>query len=205
MAKKNDYYGMFSDMADCAHRSAQRLEETLSQFKASEIKKDMEEMHKLENEGDDHKHELVKLLAKEFITPIEREDIIDIASQIDDITDSIEDVLIKMYIYNVQDIRPDAMQFAKIITQCCEAMVMVFKELSNFKKSKKIHDSIIEINRLEEMGDTLYIRATRDLFMDHMDAKAAFAWAEIYNCLEKCCDTCEHTADRVENVIMKNS
>lgn len=204
--KGNNYFELMQDMVDCACRASERLEEILSSFQYSSIDDSLAEMHALEHEGDGLKHELTEKLAKEFITPIEREDIMAMAGEIDDITDCVEDVLIKIYMFNIKTINPNAVEFASIIKQCCNELLCVFKEFSHFKKSKNIHPAIVELNRLEELGDSLYTASVRELYIDdNPNPIHAATWTEVYNCLEKCCDTCEHAADLVENVIMKNS
>ena len=206
MARKNDhnYFHMMSEMVDCALRGAEMLRSILQEFNPENLE-DMEGLHAIEHEGDGLKHELVSKLAKEFITPIDREDIMEIAAQIDDVTDAVEDVLLKINMFNIRSIPQTAQDFAEIITQCARALVTVFAELENFKKSKTLHDSLVEINRLEEQGDTLYFQGVRELFTGETDPLSAIAWTEVYACLEKCCDTCEHTADLVEHAVMKNS
>lgn len=207
MARKEEhnYFLMMKEMVDYACKAAEKLEDTLQHFDISSLDERMTEMHAIEHDGDGLKHVLVGRLVKEFITPIEREDIMDITDQIDDVIDAVEDVLLKIYMFNIQDIRPEAIEFTGIIRQCCEELRKVFEAFSDFKKSKTIHASIIEINCLEELGDALYIRAIRALYDGKTDPISTATWTEVYGCLEKCCDTCEHTADLVEHVIMKNS
>lgn len=207
MAKKDnhDYFVLMQEMVECTCQAAEKLHEILNAFDPSKLDASLVEMHKIEHRGDDLKHALAEKLVKEFITPLEREDIMAITSQIDDVTDAVEDVLLKIYMYNARTIRPQAIEFANIITQCCKELYTVFCAFADFKKSKTILPSIIEINRLEEEGDTLYINAVHELYSTDTDPITAIAWTEVYTRLEKCCDTCENTADLVEHVIMKNT
>ena len=78
-------------------------------------------------------------------------------------------------------------------------------EFPSFRKSKKLKDLIIEINTLEEACDQQFIQAMRALHTDGSDPLEIIAWREIYIYLEKCADACEHVADTVESVVMKNS
>jgi len=206
MAKKgHNYFEMMADMVSCSCRAADMLSALLGDFNIDDLDASMAKLHAVEHEGDELKHQLVGHLVKEFITPIEREDIMAITAQIDDVTDTIEDVLLKIYMYNVREIDPNAVAFLDLIKQCCAQLLVVFHEFSNYKKSKTIHAAVVELNRLEESGDSLYISAVRQLYLSDADAKTVAAWTEIYNCLEKVCDTCEHTVDLVEHVIMKNT
>lgn len=207
MARKgdHDYFAMMKETATCGDTAATMLKNVLQNYNPTTLDVSMREMHGIEHHGDDLKHQMVGKLVKEFITPIEREDIMALIDQIDDVIDTVEDVVLKMYMYNIQSIRPEAIQFADIVCKCTHELVEMFAEFADFKKSRKIHDSIVEINRLEEDGDSLYITAIRTLYEGEVDAVSAMAWTEIFTCLEKCCDTCEHTADLVANVIMKNT
>ena len=127
------------------------------------------------------------------------------SQSIDEVTDKIEDVLIRIYINNIRQIRPEALAFIKVIIRCCEALKEVMEEFADFRKSKTLHDLIIEINALEEEGDRLFIDSMRSLHAEVTDPIKIIAWREIYVYLEKCCDACEHVADVVESVIMKNT
>ena len=79
------------------------------------------------------------------------------------------------------------------------------QEFADFKKSKTLHGLIVEINALEEEGDRVYMEIMRRLHSEVTDPLEIIAWREIYNYLEKCCDACEHVADVVESVMMKNT
>jgi uncharacterized protein Yka (UPF0111/DUF47 family) len=202
---KNDYFRMFADMAAIAAQAAGKLKTVLNNFDISTLARQMDELHVIESSGDKQKHQLLQKLAKEFITPIEREDILALSSEIDDVTDSVEDVLLKIFMYNIQSIHPEALEFVEVVERCCQGLLTILQEFTDFRKSKTIQASIIELNRLEELGDRLYINAMRSLFTKKGDPLEVMAWAEVYSSLESCCDTCEHVADVVEGVIMKNS
>ena len=107
--------------------------------------------------------------------------------------------------YNVRVIKGDAVKFSKVILMSCQELIEVFKDFRNFKKSKILHDKIININRLEEEGDNLYTEIVRKLHLTSENAIDIMTWTFIYNGFEKCCDACEEVANIVESVIMKNS
>ena len=207
MSKKSDsyYFQNFIECVECGCQAAKMLEDNLNHFDTGLLQDKLDELHRIEHDADKKKHEMMAVLVKAFITPIEREDIILLSQSIDEVTDKIEDVLIRIYINNVQQIRPEALASIKVIIRCCEALKEVMEEFADFRKSKTLHGLIIEINALEEEGDRLFIESMRRLHAEVTDPIEIIAWREIYVYLEKCCDACEHVADVVESVIMKNT
>lgn len=206
MAKKrSEYYDTFVTLVEYSCSAAVFLHETLQNFSTADLGEKMKHIHQIEHEADTRKHNMMKKLAREFITPIEREDIIQLAQEIDEVTDTVEDVLIRMYMYRIGSVRKEALDFTSMIVRCCGALKTALEEFHNFRKSSKIHDCIVEVNRLEEMGDSLYIEAVRALYGNCHDPIEVMAWTETFDRLEKCCDACEDVANLVEGVIMKNS
>ncbi|MGI6728556.1 MAG: DUF47 domain-containing protein [Anaerovoracaceae bacterium] len=206
MARRDEYYyNTFVNLVDHSCQAARLLIDTMTDYHPEDLIKKMDEMHQIEHDCDLEKHAMMKKLAKEFITPIEREDIMLMAHQIDDVTDCIEDVLMRMYMFNITVIRQDALEMAYIVEKCCSALKHALEEFHNFRKSKTIHALIIEVNCLEEEGDKLYTEATRRLYVSDMHPVAIGAWTHVFHILEKCCDACEDVSDVIESVIMKNT
>ncbi len=200
-----NYFEKFITLADYACQAAQMLNTTLENFNSKTLDERMDEMHEIEHAADLAKHELVNRLAKEFITPIEREDILAITDQLDDVTDFIEDVFMVMYMFNINSLRKEIFLFSEIINKCCLAIKNIFVEFANFRKSSSINELIIAVNRLEEEGDKIYVNSVRNLFATSNDPIEIMKWREIFNRAEKCCDSCEHVSNSIEGIIMKNS
>lgn len=205
MANNFNFYEGFERLANYSYQAAQMLNKTLENFNSKSLDERVKEIHIIENAADKEKYEIVNRLAKEFITPIEREDILSIADKLDDLTDFIEDVIITMYMYNITSLRKEIFLFSEIINKCCIALKDMFAEFAHFRKSNKISDLIIAVNHLEEEGDKIYINSVKTLFATSNDAIEIMKWREIFNRAEKCCDTCEHIANTIEGVVMKNS
>lgn len=206
MAKKqNNYFEMFVELVDFCCKAADTLHENLINFDADKLAESIEYMHHIEQEADHKKHDMINKLIHEFITPIEREDIMSLAQEIDDVTDSIDDVLLKIYMYNIKSIKPETIEFSETISEACRQLKIMMEDLHNFRKSTKIKECIIEVNRLEELGDTLYTKAIRNLYTTCTNPIEVISWTEAFARLEKCCDDCEDVADIVESIVMKNS
>jgi predicted phosphate transport protein (TIGR00153 family) len=208
MARRQDseYYALFIKMSDTAVRTQAKLVSILSDFDPKDLYEKLNELHQLESEGDKYTHELMAKVAHDFVTPIERDDIISLTHELDEIIDAIEDVLIRIYMFNIKEITDDAKEMLDAVGKCCSAVFDLVSGFSEFRsKSDKLRQSIIEINRLEELSDKLYIQAMHKLYVEYEDAKLIVGWTEVYRELEKCSDTCEHIADVIEGVFAKNS
>lgn len=207
MSKKQDafYFDNFVACATYALEASKLLEKVMCNFNRDDLDSHLAEMHEIEHSADRKKHALLDTLSKAFITPIDREDISSMSQTLDEITDKLEDVIIRIYYNQVRTIRPDAIELAKTVTCCCAEVCELLKEFSNFRHSKTIRDHIVKINSYEEQADKLFIKCMYDLHSSCENVLDIIAWREIYKYLEKCADAAEHTADVVETVIMKNS
>ncbi|QOX64031.1 DUF47 family protein [Anoxybacterium hadale] len=203
--KDDNYFGTFVELVNYSCQAANLLSEIMHNFNPDELEEKMKEMHNIEHAGDVERHIMMKKLAKEFITPIEREDIVAMADAIDNVTDAIEDVLMRMYMFNIKTMREDSLKMAEIIVKCCEALREALVEFHNFRKSHTLHGLIVEINRMEEEGDQLFTKATRNLYVQGKDPLEVYGWGRTLHYMEICCDACEDVADVIESVMMKNS
>ena len=204
MSKDNFYYENFIESAAISCEAAKMLKDVLCDFDVETLPEKKTILHQIEHRGDEKRHEMTSALVRAFITPLEREDMLRLSQYIDDVTDSIEDIIIRIYINNVTQIREDSIEFACIVIRCCEAMKKMLEEFPNFKKSKKLGELIIEINCLEELGDDLYVKSMKTLHTTSIDSFQIIAWREIYEFFEKCCDTCEKVADIIESITIGN-
>ncbi|WP_195429794.1 DUF47 family protein [Clostridium sp. D46t1_190503_E9] len=203
--KGNDYFEMLSELVDYSCSAANLLHDTLLNFDVNEIENKISEMHKIEHAADLKKHDMMNKLLKEFITPIERGDIAELAHEIDNVTDAIEDILTRIYMFNITSMRKEALDFANVIIKHCNELKGLMKEFRNYKKSQEIQKLIININGLEEEGDKLYIMSIRNLYTTSKDSIELMTWTDTFKYFERCCDACETAANVVESVIMKNS
>ena len=191
---------------ESACKAAEYLENLVEHFDSEKLAEQIDEIHAIEHAADINKHKLMQKLAKEFITPIEREDIILLLQQIDNVTDFIEDVVRKMFMYNTKAMRTEALEFAAIIKQCCYESRDALKELPGFQKnSERLEQAIVKVNDYEEQGDRLYCAAMRRLYCENAEAQDRITWTKLFDWMEACCDACEDVMESVELVVMKNS
>ena len=206
MAKGDKFYfENFTASTALSKEAADYLVNCLENYAPEKIQQMLKQMHEIEHSADIKKHEMGAALAKAFVTPVDREDLDMLSHKLDDVTDVIEEVLQKFYIYNIQTSDPAAVDFAKKIVMACELLCELMDEFENFKKSKKIKDLIIKLNDVEEECDQLYLDSMHKLTKNPADFMAVLAWREIYAGLEACADACERVSECVSTVIMKNT
>lgn len=206
MAKGDKFYfENFAASTALSKEAATYLVKCLENYNPDHIEKMLVEMHKIENNADIKKHEMNEALAKAFVTPVDREDLDMLSHNLDDVTDQIEEILQKFYIYNITTVNPAAVEFAKKLVKSCELLCEIMNEFEHFKKSKKIHPLIVALNDVEEECDKLYLSSMRALTGEASDVLAIISWRDIYDCMEACADACEHVSECVGSVIMKNT
>lgn len=196
---------MLGDLATYTEKAAAYLASSLEDYQPQKLADSLKAMHEIEHSADLALHQLNRTLAREFITPIERQDIFAIANMIDDVTDAVEDVLMHLYMFNIQELREETGEFTRIIQACSKELIRIMEEFEDFRKSNDIHRHIIEINDLEEEADAAYVRSIRRLYEDGEDPVTMITWTEIFRRLEGCCDDFESVSQTVEHVIMKNT
>ncbi len=126
-------------------------------------------------------------------------------TRIDTVLDLIEEVLQKMYIYNIKTIEPAAIDYAKHLVRACDLLGEIMAEFENFKKSKKLHSLIVASNDVEEECDKLYLATMHELTKKSTDVLTTLSWYKIYDCFEACSDACEHVSECVGSIVMKNT
>lgn len=206
MAKGDKFY--FENFAECtslAREAANYLVECLENYDADEIDNMLEKMHVFEHSADKKKHKMNEMLAKAFVTPVDREDLDMLSHQLDNVLDLIEEVLQKLYIYDIKEIEPAAIEYAKKLVKACDLLCEIMAEFENFKKSKKLHSLIIACNDIEEECDKLYLSTMHELTKKSTDTLVTISWYRIYGCFEACADACEHVSECVGSIIMKNT
>lgn len=203
--RENDYFELLCRQVAHCTEAAGLLQAILADFDPAALQDQLASLHQVEHRADLVKHEMMEKLLHEFITPIEREDITALAQEIDNVTDNIEEVALRAYMYNISAVLPQAVRFGELVGRCCQALEEVVKEFRHFRKSPTLYQKIVAVNELEGEGDQLYTQAMRSLYTEAAEPAALLAWSALYDQLESCCDACEHVADIVETVVMKNS
>lgn len=206
MAKGDKFYfDNFSQCAALSKKAADYLLECLENYNPCRIERMLEEVHEIEHSADIKRHEMGDMLARAFVTPVDREDLDMLSHNLDNVTDKIEDIVQKLYINNITEINPSAVSFAKQIVRACEYICEVMDEFVNFKKSKRIQTLIIKLNDIEDVCDKIYLSSMRELMKNPQNIFITISWREIFDCFESCADLCENVGESIGLVIMKNT
>ena len=208
MSKKQDdiYFDNFIECAGFASKAALMLKDIFRSFDPARMPQWMDQIHDIEHAADKCRHGMTDKLAKAFITPIEREDISALSTNIDTLTDKIEEVCMRVYIHNIQSIRPDAINMLDVVIRGCEEVCKMLEEFADFRHSKKLKEYIIHINSLEEESDRLFIANMRQLHVEPgLDISEIMAWEEIYTYLARCADAWWAMAERGGHGCRKNT
>lgn len=205
MRENYNYFDEFIKLADYIVKSSEILKEVFNNFNLNKLDEKILEVHKLENEADNVIHRMRNNLIKEFLPPIDREDIISIGNKLDDIEDSIDEILINIKILNITEIKEDVKELINILMKTTNSVKEMFLNFKNIKKIDLIKEKIIEVNMFEENGDKVYEKIMSSLYKNEKDAITLIKWTNVYNLLEEAIDYCEHVSDCVEDVILTNS
>ncbi len=202
LKKKEDvFYELFIEYAQKIELVGKDFVDLLEHYENVEEK--VEKIKQYETECDTYAHNILNKLNVAFITPFDREDIYSVTKQMDDIVDCIEEASNRFVVFNVQQIRPEALVMANLILQSTRELVVLFKHLPDLKKNNLVKTQIIEINRLENEGDSVYRDALMKLFREDINPIELIKWKHIFEQIEDSLDSCENVANIIEGVAMK--
>jgi len=160
------------------------------------------EILKAEQEGDRITHEIIKRLNSTFVTPIDREDIYSLATQMDDIVDYAEEAADFLGLYKIEAPMSQAQALTKVLVAACEQLATGLEHLPEFKDLDKYW---IEIHRLENEGDRISRDAVASLFSNGIDPMVVIRWKDMFAVLENAIDATETAAQIIEGIVIKNS
>ena len=202
--KELNYFDEFIKNVDICCEISNIIKQHLNNFKNEDAKETERIVHKLENDADLNLHNIKNYLIKDFLPPIEREDIVLLVNKIDDVIDNLDEIIIDLNIFNVNYLRDDFKEFVELICQMSIKLRDIMNSFKERKKYEQIINMIIEINGLEEQGDKLYENSIKNLYNTEHNPVEILKWHNIYTTLEEAIDSFESVADYIEEIIMKN-
>lgn len=194
------YFNLFEAAATNIVQAADQLDQLMADWpERPELARDI---LACEQEGDRITAELVNRLNQTFVTPIEREDILELATGLDDIIDFMEEVSDFMGLYKIEAPMEQAQQLAHILLLACRQICEAMPLLRNFGD---IAPYTVEIHRLENDGDRTVREATAALFDNGIDPMMVIRWKDIYERLEDAIDATERVANSLSGIVIKNA
>ena len=194
-----EFYSLFERAAANLVSAAQLLLELLEHY--PDRKQLVAEIKDREHEGDRLTHEIVQQLHKSFVTPIDSEDIYDLATVLDDILDYIDQVADELNLYGVAEVPAEAIEQAGVILRATNKLVDAVASLDGLRDISAL---LVDLHTLEDDGDRLVRTATANLFSGGMDPLVVIRWKDIHADLEQAVDSCERAAHVLESVYLKN-
>ncbi|MEH6947042.1 DUF47 domain-containing protein [Bacillus sp. JJ634] len=170
----------------------------------SDLKVFSEKMKEYEHKGDSMVHTVIKELNNAFITPIEREDILELTMRMDDVLDGLEHCAALFEMYSIVNADEYMVKFVEAIKQCGAEIEIAVDKLST-KKLAAIRENAIKIKDLESVCDGVQRQSIKSLFTNEKDPIRIIQYKEIYESLEDIADDCQAVANTLETIIMKNA
>lgn len=201
--REEQFFKLLESGATNAVKAATTFKELMHNWdESSELFKKIRD---IETEGDLLTHEIIDKLNRTFVTPIDREDIHELAGQIDDVCDIIQALSDRMQLYDLGKTIPDIMlKMTDLFEDGAKLMEEAVKEFHNFRRNSRVHDHCIEIKGIENETDDLLKHALADLFKRN-DPMSVFKWKEIFESIERAHDKLAEIANTLEGVIVKNA
>lgn len=203
--KKEDiYYTLLKQLAAVLVDAGEEYVTIMSGYPETSTR--LPRMKMLETRADETVRDIMTRLYTSFITPFDREDIGELALAMDDVVDHMEAATIRLDLFNVRDMRPEAVELAELTLSAVQEMQEMIDHLPDYKRDEMLMKKAIAVGQVEDGGDEVYENALRALFReDETRGKESLAWLRLFDRMEHCLDACDHAAGVVRNVVLKSS
>jgi predicted phosphate transport protein (TIGR00153 family) len=196
----HEFFDLFERAGTNIVHAAELLDEMLASYPESA---DLAgEIRAAEHEGDRITHEVIQRLNQTFVTPIDREDILQLTSALDDIVDYIEEVADYLGLYKIEAPMSQAQRLATVLRDGTRQIATALPLIRGFKD---ISDRMVEVHRLENEGDRITREAIASLFETGIDPMVVIRWKDIFERLENAIDSTERAAFILEGIVIKNA
>jgi predicted phosphate transport protein (TIGR00153 family) len=194
------YFELFEEAGRNIAYAADLLEQLVTGYPDSKAL--AQEILACEQEGDRITHDIIDRLNHTFVTPIDREDILALASALDDIVDYTEEVADYLGLYKIEAPMDQAIKLARVLHEASKHICEAIPRLRGFRD---ISHYTVEVNRLENEGDRITREAIASLFDGGIDPMVVIRWKDLFERLEAAIDAAEHVANILEGIVIKNS
>lgn len=199
--KEGRFFELFKNLSELITQGAIEFRELLAHL--DEAEKRVRAIKDIEHKGDEITHTTMDLLHQTFITPLDREDIHELISKLDDVLDFIDAAAQRVLLYEVKHIPNEGRELAETCVQAAQKVQIAVGQLDNLKDPEGIKKICVEINRLENEADHVLRSAIAKLFREENDIKQLIKLKEIYEILETVTDLCEDVANIVDGIVLE--
>ena len=203
MPKEGRFFDLFNQHAEHIIDGTRELVALMADL--SDGQRRIYNIESSEKRGDRIAHEVIELLHKTFITPLDRDDIHVLITRMDDILDLTEDVAQSVYLYDLRTITPEAKKLADICVACSEKVRDALALLPSMENAARIRAACADIDKLESEADHVMRAAMAKLFRDEPDVRQVIKLKAIYELLETVTDRCEDVANVIEGIVVENA
>ena len=203
MPHEGRFFDYFSEHAALILEGAIELRAMLDNIGELEVR--AHNIKTIESKADAVTHDTIQLLHQTFITPLDREEIHQLITRMDDILDLMEDVSHCVFLYDLRAVTDEARRLADICVACAEKVKSAVSMLDNMKNSEAITKVCGEIDRLETDADQVLRSGLAKLFHNEPDTRELIKMKEIYELLETVTDRCEDVANIIEGIVLENA
>jgi predicted phosphate transport protein (TIGR00153 family) len=203
MPTEGKFFELFNEHAELGVKCAKEMVALMTNFDDLELR--VHAIENLEKQADKVTHNCIELLHKTFITPLDRDDIHQLITRMDDILDLLEDAAQTISLYDIKAITPESKRLAELCLACAEKVKAAVALLPNMDNSRQILTICQEIDRLESDADHVMRAAMSKLFRDEPDVRNLIKLKAIYEILETVTDRCEDVANIIEGIIVENA
>lgn len=203
MPVEENFFELFDQIASVLVDAAKALYELVTNY--TDIQSKAAALRSMERKSDSATNEIARRLIISFVTPIDREDIYELASKMDDVMDYIEASADRMKLYGIEELRYGVVDISKLLVDATVQIQKSVHELSHFRDIDAILKPCVEINNLENQADIVHREALRRLFKEETDSLEIAKWYEIFDRLETATDKCEDVANILESIVVKNA
>jgi predicted phosphate transport protein (TIGR00153 family) len=203
LPKDKVFHQLFENVAETLVRMGNRLKDVVKEPDFETRAKYIKEIEDMEHANDEFTHKIFTELGRNFITPFDREDIHSLASALDDVSDYIYASAKKINFYKVDPSDIGFQKMSDLISNGCSEVQKAVGELRDMKNLRRITDSMVAINSIENQADDVFDMSIERLFETEPDAKEVIKKREIYQVMEIVTDKCEDAANVIESIIIK--
>ena len=200
LPREEGFFDLFVQQAENIHPGAAALLKMLSQYTG--VPEQVQSIKAIEHEGDEIAHSLLTKLNQTFVTPLDREDIHELCSQLDDIIDLIDAAASRFVLYRVDSVREGTVDLVKVLLSATAEVTAAVQALGTPEKAMR---HCIEINRYENDSDRLCRTLIAKLFDEETDSVQIIKWKEIFEVIETGVDKCEDVANVIEGIVIKSA